>query len=783
MFQDLLIRLRGDSSQLKTAVRESKREISGFQKQLGGVSSTLKTVFAGALSVAAVQSVRLAKDFSKSMTQIKALVGVASDEVDAMGEAARKMAIKTGKSSNEAAEALFFITSAGLRGSEAMDVLEASLKAASVGLGETKSVADLATSALNAYGSGNLSAIEATDVLTASVREGKLEASELAASMGRVLPVASNMGVQFHEVGAAFAAMSRTGTNAAEASTSLNAILSGLLKPTQDAEMALGEMGLSSKGLKQQIKDEGLLSVLKTLKVEFDKNSDASARVFPNLRALRGVLDLVGAGAETNAQIFESLSNSIGATDEAFAKSKDASKEFDIQIAMLQDNLLTIGQQLLPIVNSGLKLLNTLLGNNATDDFAGQLQNAQTELEILQKREEAARQALKKHIEVRGEGSKDLEHYQSMLADASVAVNYQEAVIRELTEQVDSLNESNQESIDKNKEVGETVEETNTIYQTYLDTIRKLGNQEQILGDEFDLTNESIKETQKSLIELLNASQENTQAFKNLQAELLALQSIEAVDLAEKMGLESDEELDALEIDFSDLEKELEDVKGFNTMLNEILDQSNADLSAKTQELFESQRAEREQQLQQFGETVMSLAGIAQTHLIALGDSFVESLGLADEGIQGFVKSMLKMLMNLAIQSLVNAVAQKALSKVQIATNFGSAQAGAVTAATQTASSMGPAGFFALPGMIASAMAMVAGAFGGISAFAKGGIVNSPMMGLVGEAGSEAIIPLDRLPSLMQQAQGSTTGEFTLRGQDLILALERAGDFKKRISA
>jgi hypothetical protein len=33
----------------------------------------------------------------------------------------------------------------------------------------------------------------------------------------------------------------------------------------------------------------------------------------------------------------------------------------------------------------------------------------------------------------------------------------------------------------------------------------------------------------------------------------------------------------------------------------------------------------------------------------------------------------------------------------------------------------------------------------GITAFADGGIVTSPMMGLVGEAGSEAIIPLDRL--------------------------------------
>ena len=50
------------------------------------------------------------------------MVGIASNEVDKMGEAAKKMALQTGKSSSEAAEALFFITSAGLRRKEAMDV-------------------------------------------------------------------------------------------------------------------------------------------------------------------------------------------------------------------------------------------------------------------------------------------------------------------------------------------------------------------------------------------------------------------------------------------------------------------------------------------------------------------------------------------------------------------------------------------------------------------------------------------------------------------------------------
>ena len=110
--------------------------------------------------------------------------------------------------------------------------------------------------------------------------------------------------------------------------------------------------------------------------------------------------------------------------------------------------------------------------------------------------------------------------YQNNLVDAQLKLFAQEEIVKSLTDNIDKLNESNEESVDTTNDVGDSVEQTNTIYQTYLDTIRKLANQEQILGDEFDLTEESIKETQKSLIELLNASQENTQAFQDLQKEL-----------------------------------------------------------------------------------------------------------------------------------------------------------------------------------------------------------------------------------------------------------------------
>ena len=267
---------------------------------------------------------KMGKDFEAEMQKIVGLVGVAQDQVDDWSKDLIKMAPEMGKTPRELADALFFVTSAGFRGAEALDVLEMSAKASAAGLGETKVVADLVTSAINAYGIENLDAAMATDTLVAAVREGKAEAPALAASMGKVLPIASEMGVSFDQVGAATAAMTRTGTDAATAATQLRSIMVSILKPTDQAEEALGEMGTSSKELRDMLAgEEGLVGTLAHLREITDGNSEALAEVFPNVRALAGVLDIMGANAEENAQIFERMRDNTGALDHAFAAAAD----------------------------------------------------------------------------------------------------------------------------------------------------------------------------------------------------------------------------------------------------------------------------------------------------------------------------------------------------------------------------------------------------------------------------------------------------------------------------
>jgi TP901 family phage tail tape measure protein len=315
-----------DATEFENKLNGASARLADFGKKAQDVGRQMSMSLTLPLAAIGGASAKMAMDFEASMAQIEGLVGIGSEEVRQMGVTAREMAKEMGKSANEAAQGLYFITSAGVKGAAAMDTLEMSLKASAVGLGETQVIADLVTSALNAYGAANITAAEATDVMVAAVREGKIEADQLAGSMGRVLPIASSMGVQFNEVGATFAALSRTGTDAAEAATQLRGILSALLNPEEKARKELERLDLSAQGIRDTIKNDGLLAALEMLTQKFEGNDEAAGIVFGNVRALSGVLDLFGANVDVTRQIFENMTDSTGALSAAFAVTEQTAK-------------------------------------------------------------------------------------------------------------------------------------------------------------------------------------------------------------------------------------------------------------------------------------------------------------------------------------------------------------------------------------------------------------------------------------------------------------------------
>lgn len=149
-----------------------------------------------------------------------------------------------------------------------------------------------------------------------------------------------------------------------------------------------------------------------------------------------------------------------------------------------------------------------------------------------------------------------------------------------------------------------------------------------------------------------------------------------------------------------------------------------------------------------------------------IGLSFAQMAIQGEKSIMQIINSLAKMIVQMGIALVIGTVLKSLFDPSAIAvTGAQLATAGAI---------IGGAGLVALATNQTG---------GEVKGFANGGIITKPTMGIIGERGqSEAIIPLNRLPQLMGTMGNNQRGEFTLRGQDLILALERAGDFRTRVT-
>lgn len=781
--QELKVNITGDSRKLNNALSSASSKLSSFGSKMQGVGKSLSTKLTLPLVAAGAAATKLALDFDKSMTQIQSLVGVSASEVSKMGEAAKRMAVDTGKSANEAAEALFFITSAGLRGEEAMQVLEASLKAAAVGLGETKTIADLSTSALNAYGSENLSASEATDILTAAVREGKLEASQLAGAMGGVIPIASNMGVRFDEVAAAMAAMSRTGTGAAEGATQLNAILASLKKPTAEAEQALESMGMSTDSVQKSLREQGLLATLEMLQNSMTKTGLDTTAIFPNIRALKGVLDLTGAGVESNRQIFEALNNTMGATDEAFQKtSQSASFQFKKGMETMKSSLLEIGTVILPAVVKAVTKLSEFI-KSLTDRFKnlspfvqklvlgfGGILAAAGPLLIIFGKIMTGLSALGPVLSLAATGFRALNAVMianPILAVAAAIAAIGVAIYSYTKAQKDALNEV------------ETIEQ---VEQRIAEKRKKLAEEQARVADGYG---GQVKKNVQNLKEEIAALEEKEKAIR-ASNEALKESAVVAADVLKVTTPKKEPTTGGGTMPTATTSGAqmvgVQDVAGPITASILADTAGIPDAMDKQQEVLNEKRAEAMANAMDFNAGLNQIVtGGLNDLAVGIGQALGKALSEGGNLTQQLSKVVLTTIGNMAMQ----------LGKLAISIGIG------VAAIKKALQSLNPAVAIAAGialvalGSFASAQAgKIGSGGGGATAFANGGIVSGPTMGLVGEypgarSNPEVIAPLNKLQNIIGNTGGSQNitvgGQIRLDGQDLLIAIERANETAERI--
>ena len=195
---------------------------------------------------------------------------------------------------------------------------------------------------------------------------------------------------------------------------------------------------------------------------------------------------------------------------------------------------------------------------------------------------------------------------------------------------------------------------------------------------------------------------------------------------------------------------------------------------SKSTAILQADLDNRKSKLEQFKQIGIEMGESVKGTFASMGSSIAQSLGMGETALGTFAGTM--------IQSAMT----------QIGTSLAATMATGAQAAGQTALSFGPLASFVLPALLAGAAVAVKGAFSKIKApakFASGGIVSAPTMGLVGEypgakSNPEVIAPLDKLKGMIGDRGSSKVevgGSFTLKGQDLVVALQRANSNRNRI--
>lgn len=324
---------------LKDDLGSSIKTIKDLQQEFMGLVVVQKLIGLFHNVVSAIgDATKLAGEFSLAMAEIKSISGQTASETKKLSEEILKQSNIYGTTAKDQAKTYYEILSAGIMDSTtAQDVLSASNKLAVGGLANVTDAVDILTSSINVYGTESFSATQASDYLFQAVKDGKTTVSELATTLGQVLPLSKNLGVSFQDTAGAVAALTSKGIATGEAVTGLKSIFAGLLRLQVDLKKENKQVQEAFS--LQAIKAKGLEVALKDMSAAVGGSSEQLLRLLGRQEGVVAIQALASDGFVRFGEIMQNMAKSTGAADKAFRDIQESLGFQQKRLETLKENL------------------------------------------------------------------------------------------------------------------------------------------------------------------------------------------------------------------------------------------------------------------------------------------------------------------------------------------------------------------------------------------------------------------------------------------------------------
>lgn len=284
--------------------------------------------------------------FEKASQKVSTIADNSKVSMEEINRQMLSVSSETGQAVGSIAEATYQAISASVDTADAVNTVSTATKASIGGFTDSETAIDGLTTVMNSYGDKVKDAMEVSDVFITVQKLGKTSFGELASSIGKVATSAANYNMSVQDLGAAYVELTKRGIQTSEATTYTNSLLKELSKNGSVVSKTLKSK--TGKSFAELMEDgNSLADVIAILSDSVKGNATAFSNLFSSQEAGVAATVLMKTGTEEYNKTLQAVTDSAGATEEAYQKMADTSEHAKEKLVNGVQNLkIAIGEEL-----------------------------------------------------------------------------------------------------------------------------------------------------------------------------------------------------------------------------------------------------------------------------------------------------------------------------------------------------------------------------------------------------------------------------------------------------
>lgn len=234
------------------SVRDKIKEIGLASQSTASAMDGLKgTVIALAGAYVGLQGIKTTtnaiKEFESTMLEVKAVTRATTEDYNLLSKSARDLGASTRYSASEAGQAILALSRNGFTVNETLVSVEDSLNLAIAGVLGLQQAADITASTVRQFGLDASEAGRVTDVLVLAANNASTTVAQFSEAMSYAGTAAAAANQSLEEASGVIQVLANNNIRGSMAGTNYRSMLLSLLNPTEKAQEALKNMGLTAE--------------------------------------------------------------------------------------------------------------------------------------------------------------------------------------------------------------------------------------------------------------------------------------------------------------------------------------------------------------------------------------------------------------------------------------------------------------------------------------------------------------------------------------------------------